>query len=256
MGLNLTSSPHHLKGEGEEVGGKASGPGAVSSGPYPPRVVSGIPLSRRKTPRLREPLPRVTSWPLAPAVSGRLPEGEGWERQAVGGWWGPSQTKSCPSPPSHRWASQGPPVRRSLTPSCPALPPPPTMPRLMPSLDPRTRTCCPPRPWLQLSFCCSSCSRPGWYGTGPSEALLANVGSPAGGVGIPGLGVAPALPQATPWAKPCGQPLSPRPWQPQWDPRRPPAPPHWRAGTPMSPRLRSRTPLSEPHTWGRPRKVG
>lgn len=38
---------------------------------------------------------------------------------------GPSQTESCPSPPSHRWASQGPPVRRSLTPSCLVQPPPP-----------------------------------------------------------------------------------------------------------------------------------
>ena len=120
---------------------------------------------------------------------------------------GPSQRKSCPSSPPHRWASLGPPGRRSLTPSCLVPRPPPTMPRLTSFPAPRTRTWCPLSPWLQPWYSCSCCFLSGWYGTGPLETPV-DVGSRAG-AGYPwaGHGTASQL-RPGPYPVPSGSALA------------------------------------------------
>lgn len=141
MGLNLTSSPIVLREKVGSLAGLQVAPGAIASGPCPPSVVFRVPISQKENLEAQESLPGGTSWPLAPAVMGGFPR----EAAGRGGGCevGPSQSKSCPPSSPLRWASPGPPGTRSLTLSCLALWPPPTVPQLASSLALRTRTWCP-----------------------------------------------------------------------------------------------------------------
>ena len=79
--------PRHREGEGGKLGGAAGGPRGC---PCPPFVVLRIPISQRKTPRLRESLSGGTSWPLAPGVMGGRMGG------VVGVRWAPPRGSPAP----------------------------------------------------------------------------------------------------------------------------------------------------------------